>query len=183
MCGQGQGAVFAEAAVVQQVGKVFSGAALAGLAPLGHGLGAAGIGEQGVTLQHLGEVGANMRQVQALLIMLGAAVDFGGLDKQQGLAFREGVARLRRQGADDAAVAGLDHELHLHRFQHGDALASGHGIALGHLQAHQHAGIGSGQRHTAGRGVDAVQGGGHAGTADGEIAMGVGLWLGCEQLA
>lgn len=51
-------------------------------------------------------------------------------------------------------MLGLDLELHLHRLQHGDALAGSHGVAFGYLQADQHAGTGGVQGQGAGRGID-----------------------------
>ncbi|MDT4831994.1 hypothetical protein FQZ97_655290 [compost metagenome] len=181
--GQGQGAVFDEAAGIQQVVEVLAGGALAGLAPPGDRLRAARIRGDGVAFERFGEVGADMFEIEAFLGLHGIAGHLGGLQEQQGRAFEQAAARRHGQRADDAALAGLDHELHLHRLQHGHRLASGHGIAHLHVQAHQYALARRMQRHAAGRRLD-LAGPGRAGVGrGGEEQVRMGRLLRCQQLA
>lgn len=135
-----------------------------------------------MAFQHLGQIGADMRQVDGLLAMTVEVVHFGRLQECQRLALADGITGCHGQRADDAAVLGLDLEFHLHRFQHGDALAGGYGIALGYLQADQHASAGGAQGQGAGWGVDAGLGAVQRGVSS-EVAMWMGLFAGSQQLA
>ncbi|MCY1287296.1 hypothetical protein D9M70_362870 [compost metagenome] len=124
-----------------------------------------------------------MFEIEAFLGLHGIAGHLGGLQEQQGRAFEQAAARRHGQRADDAALAGLDHELHLHRLQHGHRLASGHGIAHLHVQAHQYALARRMQRHAAGRRLD-LAGPGRAGVGrGGEEQVRMGRLLRCQQLA
>ena len=135
-----------------------------------------------MALQHLGQIGADMRQVDRLLAMLSEAIHFGRFQECQRLALTDGVTGGHGQCTDDAAVLGLDLELHLHRFQHGDALASGYGIALGYLQADQHASVGGAQGQGAGRCIDSGLGAVQR-SIGGEVAVWMGLLARGQQLA
>jgi hypothetical protein len=57
--GEGEGAVLDEAPLIEEIGDVLAGRALAGLAPPGDGVRAAFVGRRGEALAELGELGAN----------------------------------------------------------------------------------------------------------------------------
>lgn len=57
--GEGEGAVLDEAPLIEEIGDVLAGRALAGLAPPGDGVRAAFVGRRGEALAELGELGAD----------------------------------------------------------------------------------------------------------------------------
>lgn len=136
--GQGETAIFAEAALVQQVEHVLPRGTLSGLAPPGQRLRTTLVAQRCLALEYLGEIGADMRQVQRLFGRYLLVVILRRFEEQQRRALLQRLPEARREPPDDTAAGCLDLEFHLHRFQDRDPLAGTHPFALGHFQGHQH---------------------------------------------
>jgi hypothetical protein len=178
--GNGQRPVLDEAAVIEQVGEVLAGGALADPVAFGDGFRAVFVEADGVAFEDFGEVGADRVQVNEGVAQVVLRFDVRRLDEQQGVTLAKAVAGCGGEAVDDAAGAGLHLEFHLHRFDHGDGLALGDGIAGRDIQAHQHPRTGRGQRDAAGRRLaDAL--GLRCGAGMAEESVRVSVVLGTEQ--
>ncbi|MCY1218013.1 hypothetical protein D9M72_299460 [compost metagenome] len=118
-----QAAVFAEAAGIAQVADVLARGALAARAAPRHGIGAGGVVEEGMAVEHALQVGADGRRVGRFGLAFGMGTCIGRLQHQHDLAF--GHLRAGIGAQVDHAAGALRHDgvLHLHRVEHGDGLA------------------------------------------------------------
>ena len=141
--GNGQRAVFDEAALVAQILDVLARAAAALRVALGHGLRSGRVQRVGVALGHALQVGADVVKVVCGGVF-GPRVRlaFDGFEHQQRLALRQIAAGHGQQARHAAGVRRGDDVLHLHRFEHGDLGAGRHLVAHGHAQLHQARGHG-----------------------------------------
>ena len=133
---QDEAAVLDERALVAQVGDVLARGALVGLAAPRHGVGPGVVEEDGVTLVHLGEVGADLVEVDLVVDGGGQVGHVGRLDEHQRVALEHGVADGDADEAHEAGDGGRHDVLHLHRFHDEQLLAGAHGVALGHGDLH-----------------------------------------------
>ncbi len=117
--------VFAERAVIADVGEVLAGGALVPLAALGDFLGAVDVEAIALPLAHFSEVRSNMVEIN-LFFGLGAGCRpsaFARFERKQRRAFKQRFARASKGGAQDSCTRRRDHMLHLHRFEHRDRIA------------------------------------------------------------
>ena len=150
--GQGHGAIFLEAARVEQIVEVFPGSALALAVAFCHRLGPAFVADGLVAIQHLRQVLADMVQVHAFFRGDVTARHLTGFHKQQRRGFVQGIALPGGQAVHAASRAGAHFEFHLHGLQHRHHLTHLHGISFLDKQGHQHPGGGAQQRLAAGGG-------------------------------
>ena len=130
--------VLDEAAGVDEIGDVLARGSLPGGAPAGDGVGAAVVEPDVVPLDHLGEIGAHVVEIDR------------GVDRDGLAAVAPSPASTSTSGSpgitvsptaigerrDDAGPLGRDDVLHLHRLEHHELLADAHGVALGHVDRH-----------------------------------------------
>jgi hypothetical protein len=89
-----------------------------------------GVEADRVACPDLGEIGADGVGVGGRLGVRGAGREIGGLEEHDRIAGHHDVAGAHGDRADDAAVAGGDDDLHLHRLDDRDRLAGAHRIAV-----------------------------------------------------
>lgn len=99
--GQGETAIFAEAALVQQVEHVLPRGTLSGLAPPGKRLRTTLVAQRCLALEYLGEIGADMRQVQRLFGRCLLVVILRRFKEQQRRALLQRLPEARREPPDD----------------------------------------------------------------------------------
>ena len=124
-----QRAVLDQRTLVDQVGDVLASRALAQLASPLDGVGPVLVETVGVALEHLGQVGADLVEVDVLLGLGGAGLHLGRLEQHQLVTGEHRVADVDTEAAHDAAAGRGDHVLHLHRLHHRHLRARGHLVA------------------------------------------------------
>ena len=108
-------AVLDERARVAQVVDVLAGRALAGAAALGDGVGPGLVERDAVALEDLGEVGADVVEVDLVVAAVAVVGDVGLLEKHEHVALVDGVAGPRRDSRRIRPLGGaLIDVLHLH---------------------------------------------------------------------
>ena len=120
----GELAVFQEVAAVEEMSQVLARGTAAERAPLLDGIRPAVIADRAPSLDHFGEIGAQLVEID---VRIGTGVfelDLGRLDEQHRITGVENRARLRRDRAHDPGQLGDEHVLHLHRFDHGEPLSA-----------------------------------------------------------
>ena len=106
-------------------GDVLAGGAAAGRMAPGHGLGPVGVQGEGVAIDHALQVGADGVVVGRGALRVGGGRRFalGRLQHQQHLAVAQRIARAHPDLDHAARALGVQHVLHLHRFEHRDLRA------------------------------------------------------------
>ena len=95
-----------ERARVAEVVDVLPGRALAGAAALGDGVGAGLVERDAVALEDLGQVGADVVEVDLVVAAAGVVGDVGLLEQHEHVALVDGVAGLGRSAASIRPLAG-----------------------------------------------------------------------------
>ena len=128
--GDGERAVFDKGAVIDEIGDVLARGALVGLAAALDRGRAVFIERDGVPLDQFGQIGADVIEIDVLLLGHIMGVDLGRLEIEDRLVLHQRHAGFRRDHRDPAAMRRGDQMLHLHGFEHGDLLAGADEISL-----------------------------------------------------
>ena len=160
LSGDDPGAVLDPGTFIDEMVEVLSGGAMAGLASPGHRVGPAVVQHDVVTFEDLGQIGADVVEIDGVLGVGRGDRHLAFLDEQQGVALIDGVARFNADDAHHAGHVAVDDVLHLHRFHHQHLLARGDLVADVHRHGDNRALQRRAHRHRTVRSGDGDSGGG-----------------------
>ena len=115
---------------IDEIGDVLARRALVGLAPARDRGRPVLVERDRVALDHFGEIGADVVEIDVLLLGHVVGVDLGRLEKQDRLVLHQRHAGCRRDLRHAAAMRRGHQMLHLHGFEHGDLLAGADEVAF-----------------------------------------------------
>src|SRR5690606_24132109 len=118
--------VLDEAALVDEVGDVLASGPSRDGAATGDGVGPGLVEADDVTLDRLGEIGADVVEVDRVGLGDDGAGDVTGRDRRDCVAGHHGLPDDDVDVLDDAPVGGLDRVVHLHRLDQHHLLPGAH---------------------------------------------------------